>query len=87
MSYENPNEKDRFFSRLATIPGIQPMPSVGSWILLEVDDPSDLARKVNRRLAPGIVSVPRGIKRAVRLQVGPPKENEVVFRTLRDLCG
>ncbi len=86
MALDDSTEKDRFFSRLATIPGIQPMPSVGSWILLQVDAPADLARKVNRRLAPGIMSVPRGIKDAVRLQVGPPKDNEVVLRTLRDLC-
>ena len=84
--YESPTEKDRFSSRLATIPGIQPLPSVGSWILLQVQEPADLARKVNRRLAPGIMSVPRGIKQAVRVQVGPPKENEVLLRTLRDLC-
>jgi histidinol-phosphate/aromatic aminotransferase/cobyric acid decarboxylase-like protein len=84
--HENPTEKDRFFSRLATIPGIQPLPSVGGWILLQVEEPADLARKVNRRLAPGIMSVPRGIKQAVRVQVGPPKENEVVLRTLRDIC-
>lgn len=85
-SYESPNEKDRFFSRLATIPGIQPMPSIGDWILLNVPEPADLARKVNRRLAPGIMSVPRGVQGAVRIQVGPPKENDVVLRTLRDLC-
>lgn len=86
QSFDNPTEKDRFFSRLATIPGIQPLPSVGGWILLQVEEPADLARKVNRRLAPGIMSVPRGIKQAVRLQVGPPKDNEVVLRTLRDIC-
>ena len=86
QSIDNPNEKDRFFSRLATIPGIQPLPSVGGWILLQVEEPADLARKVNRRLAPGIMSVPRGIKQAVRVQVGPPKDNEVVLQTIRDIC-
>ena len=34
------DEKDRFSSRLATIPGIRPMPSVGDWILLEVAEVS-----------------------------------------------
>ena len=43
-------EKDRFASRLASIPGIQPLPSIGDWILLHVEKPSDLARKVNRQL-------------------------------------
>lgn len=85
-AYEEPGEKDRFFSRLATIPGIRPMPSMGTWILLHVDQPADLARKVNRRLSPGVMSVPRGIKGTVRVQVGPPKDNEILLRTLRDIC-
>ena len=60
-------ERERFFSRLATVPGVRTMPSVGSWILVAVDDPADLARKVNRRLEPGTVSVPRHIPGAVRV--------------------
>jgi histidinol-phosphate/aromatic aminotransferase/cobyric acid decarboxylase-like protein len=78
-------DKERFFSRLASIPGIQPMPSIGDWILLRVDSPSDLARKVNRRLAPGVMSVPRNVDGAVRIHVGTPKENEQLFRTIREL--
>ena len=78
-------ERERFFSRLATIPGIRPMPSVGRWILLEVDEASDMARKVNRRLEPGVISVPRHVQGAVRVPVREPKANEEVFRTLRDL--
>lgn len=83
MSYETTTEKDRFFSRLATIPGVHPMPSVGDWILFHVDQPAEVARRVNRRLTPGVLSVPRGIVGAVRVHVGPPKENEVFLRTLR----
>lgn len=77
-------EKDRFFSRLASIPGIHPMPSIGDWILIQVEEPSDLARKVNRRLAPGMVSVPRGMEGTVRVHVGDPKDNELLFRTIRE---
>ena len=80
-------EKDRFFSRLASIPGIHPMPSIGDWILIQVEEPSDLARRVNRRLAPGMVSVPRGMEKTVRVHVGDPKDNELLFRTIRDLTG
>ena len=79
-------EKDRFFSRLATIPGVRPMPSIGDWILLEVESPSELARKVNRRLEPGTMSVPRGVRGAVRIHVREPKVNEVLLTTLRDLA-
>ena len=79
-------EKDRFASRLASIPGFQPLPSIGDWILLHVAAPSDLARKVNRRLTPGAMSVPRGMDGAVRVHIGAPKDNELLYRTLRDLC-
>lgn len=78
-------EKDRLTSRLARIPGVRPMPSVGDWILLAVDSPADLARRVNRRLRPGLMSVPRHVRGAVRLAVGDPKTNERVLDTLRDL--
>ena len=78
-------ERERFFSRLATIPGIRTMPSIGSWILVEVDNPSDLARKINRRLSPGTVSVPRQVNGAVRIPVRDPIANEELFKTLRDL--
>ena len=78
-------ERERFFSRLATIPGVRTMPSIGSWILVEVEDPADLARKVNRRLDPGTVSVPRHIPGAVRIPVRDPKANEELFQVVRDL--
>ena len=78
-------ERERFFSRLATIPGLRTLPSIGEWILIEVDNPSDLARKVNRRLEPGTVSVPRHVNGAVRIPVRDPKRNEELFKTIRDL--
>jgi histidinol-phosphate/aromatic aminotransferase/cobyric acid decarboxylase-like protein len=79
------HEKDRFTSRLAMIPGVRPMPSVGQWILLQVRHPTDLARRVNRRLSPGTMSVPRHIEGAVRIQVADPCANEQMLRALRDL--
>lgn len=78
-------ERERFFSRLATIPGLNTMPSIGSWILAEVDNPAELARKVNRRLSPGTVSVPRHVPGAIRIPVRDPKANEVLFQAIRDL--
>ena len=79
------DEKDRYYSRLSAIPGLRPMPSVGDWILLQVEHPIELARKVNRRITPGLMSVPRHINGAVRLAVLDPKTNERVLRALRDL--
>ena len=78
-------ERTRFYCRIATVPGLDPMPSVGSWILVNVDDPADLARKINRRTAPGTVSVPRQVKSAVRIPVRTPRENEMIFGILREL--
>ena len=78
-------ERERFFSRLATIPGIQTMPSIGSWILVRADNAPDLARKVNRRLEPGTLSIPRNIPGCVRIPVRDPKRNEELFQTIRDL--
>jgi len=84
---EAPNvidEKDRFYSRLATIPGISPMPSIGDWFLLRVAQPTEVARRVARRLIPGLVSVPRHIDGAVRVTVSDPKTNERLLRALRE---
>ncbi|MFN0244199.1 MAG: hypothetical protein ACKVWV_15020 [Planctomycetota bacterium] len=78
-------EKERFTSRLASIPGVRPMPSVGDWILLQVRHPNELARRVNRRLSPGVVSVPRHVHGAVRIQVADPKTNELLLGALREL--
>lgn len=61
------------------------MPSVGDWILLRVGNPADLARRVNRRLEPGVMSVPRNINDAVRIHVADPKANEDLLRTIRDV--
>jgi histidinol-phosphate/aromatic aminotransferase/cobyric acid decarboxylase-like protein len=77
-------EKDRFYSRLSMIPGIRPMPSIGDWILLQVAHPSDLARKVARRLDPTLISVPRHVAGAVRVTVADPRTNERLLRALRE---
>jgi histidinol-phosphate/aromatic aminotransferase/cobyric acid decarboxylase-like protein len=78
-------EKERFYSRLASIPGVRPLPSIGDWILLEVSKPAELARKVNRKLSPGIMSVPRHVPGAVRIHVGDPRTNEELLKTIREV--
>jgi histidinol-phosphate/aromatic aminotransferase/cobyric acid decarboxylase-like protein len=78
------DEKERFYMRLATIPGISPMPSVGDWILVRVARPAELARRVTRRLLPGLISVPRHVEGAVRLMVSDPKTNEQLLTVLRE---
>jgi histidinol-phosphate/aromatic aminotransferase/cobyric acid decarboxylase-like protein len=77
-------DKDRFYSRLAAIPGVQTMPSIGDWILIQVEKPSDVARRVTRRMAPGLVSVPRHVKGALRVQVSDAKTNEQLISVIRE---
>ena len=77
-------EHERLSSRLATIPGISTMPSVGDWILIRVEQPSEVARRVTRRLLPGLISVPRHIEGAVRLTVSDPKTNEQLLTALKE---
>ena len=80
------DEKERFYSRLAAIPGIHPMPSIGDWILLQVKHPADVSRKVARRMKehPDLISVPRNVRGAVRVIVSDPKTNEELLRNLRE---
>ena len=66
------DEKDRFSSRLATIPGLRPLPSVGDWLLLEVQKPQELARKVNPPPHPATPTPPRGLGRALPAPRGRP---------------
>jgi len=79
-------ERERLYSRLATLPGIHPMPSIRNWVLVETGNPRELARRINRRIAPGTVSVPRHLSGAMRVPVRDPKSNELVFRVIRDLA-
>ena len=79
-------EKDRFYSRLAAIPRVQPMPSICDWILLQVARPAEISRKVSRRMKnTELISVPRHVRGAVRVIVSDPKTNEELLRNLRDL--
>jgi len=78
-------ERNRLSCRLATLAGIRTLPSIGAWILVRVDHPADVARKVNRRLAAGTARVPRHVPGALRLPVRDPRRNEELFRTLQDL--
>ena len=77
-------DRERFYSRLAQIPGVETMPSIGDWILVRVERPSDLARRVSRRVAPGLMSVPRHVKGAVRIQVSDAKTNEEILGVIRE---
>jgi len=79
-------ERERFYSRLSTIQGMRPMPSIGRWILLKVENPAEVARRINRRLEPGVVTVPRNVANAVRIPVRDPKSNEELYFALRDLA-
>jgi len=76
------HEHERFYSRLSTLPEVTLMPSVGTWILMKVDDPSDFAERLNKRLYDGAVSVPYGIPGALRIPVREAKENDRVMESI-----
>ncbi|MFT7663120.1 MAG: histidinol-phosphate/aromatic aminotransferase/cobyric acid decarboxylase-like protein [Planctomycetota bacterium] len=78
-------ERERLYSRLSTLNGIQPMPSIRNWVLVETSNPRELARRINRRIAPGTVSVPRHLTGAIRIPVRDPKSNELLFGIVRSL--
>ncbi|MDP6538715.1 MAG: hypothetical protein QF903_12065 [Planctomycetota bacterium] len=80
----NAEEKDRLTSRLSGIDGVRTLPSVGTWIMLEVTEPTALARKVNRRLGPGSMKVNRDVAGMVRIFVSDPRHNEEIFRAIRE---
>lgn len=77
-------EQDRFYSRLAAIPGVHPLPSIGNWILLQVQNPAELARRVNRRLNPEAMSVPRQVSGTVRIHVSDRQTNERILDAIRE---
>lgn len=78
---DNP-EHERFYSRLSTLPQVELMPSVGTWILMRVEEPEQLAERLNKRLYDGAVSVPHGIPGALRIPVREAKENERVLAAI-----
>ncbi|MBM3990601.1 MAG: hypothetical protein FJ298_06270 [Planctomycetes bacterium] len=77
------DEKDRYYSRLSSIPGIRPMWSeVGDWILLRVKRPNDVARRLRQIVPESVVSVPRAREGVLRVVVSDPKTNERIVRAL-----
>ncbi|QDU68359.1 hypothetical protein [Engelhardtia mirabilis] len=79
------HEHERFYSRLSTLPDVELMPSVGSWILMKLDDAPGFAERLNQRLYAGAVSVPHGIPGALRIPVRDAKENERVLASIAEL--
>lgn len=79
------HEHERFYSRLATLPGIELVPSVGQWVLLKVDEPEDFAKRLNRRLYAGAVSVPKHLEGALRIPVRDAKQNDEILAAVSAL--
>jgi histidinol-phosphate/aromatic aminotransferase/cobyric acid decarboxylase-like protein len=77
-------DRERFYSRLSQIPGVETMPSIGDWILLKVERPNEVARRVSRRVAPGLITVPRHVKGAVRVQICDARTNEELLGAIRE---
>jgi len=77
-------DRERFYSRLSQIQGVETMPSIGDWILLKVERPNEVARRVTRKVAPGLMTVPRHVKGAVRVQICDARTNEQLLSAIRE---
>jgi histidinol-phosphate/aromatic aminotransferase/cobyric acid decarboxylase-like protein len=80
-----PDEHERFSSRLASIPGVELIPSFGAWILLRSEDPPEMARTINRRLPGTVLTIPKHMPGAVRIPVRDAKLNEEVYQAVAEV--
>ncbi|MEZ5976852.1 MAG: hypothetical protein R3F34_01350 [Planctomycetota bacterium] len=75
-------EHERLSSRLATIPGVELLPSHGSWVLMRVPQPEAFATRLNRELFEGAVTLPQHLEGSIRIPVRSARENEAVLRAV-----
>lgn len=77
-------EHERFSARLASIPGVELIPSFGAWILLKVDQPDAFVRLVERKVKGAGLTVPAQPDGTVRIPVRDAKFNELVHDAVRE---
>jgi histidinol-phosphate/aromatic aminotransferase/cobyric acid decarboxylase-like protein len=83
----NPEEYERFCSRLSRVAGLELQPSHGAWVLIKHQDPESFARRLEALTYPGAVSVPQHLANTVRIPVREPKQNEAVLAGIVALMG
>lgn len=83
----NPEEYERFCSRLSRVAGLELQPSHGAWVLIKHQDPQGFARRLEALTYPGAVSVPQHLANTVRIPVREPKQNEAVLAGIVALMG
>lgn len=77
-------EHERFSARLASIPGVELIPSFGAWIVLKVEDPTAFARWMEERIPGAGLTVPSHLQGAVRIPVRDAKKNDFVQQAVRE---
>ncbi len=75
-------EHERLSSRLATIPGVELLPSHGRWVLMKVKNPNIVSQRLNRELFEGAVTVPQHLDGALRIPVRSARENEQLLKAV-----
>lgn len=75
-------EHERLSSRLATIAGVELLPSHGRWVLMKVKNPQLVAQRLNRELFDGAVTVPQHLEGALRIPVRSARENEQLLKAV-----
>ncbi len=78
-------EHERITSRLAAIRGIELMQTIGTWVLMKVEDAEAFAARLNRRLGEQAASVPQHLTGAVRIPVRDAKSNDLVIAAVEAL--
>ena len=78
-------EHERVTSRLAAISGIELMQTIGTWVLMKVEDADQFADRLNRRLGEEAASVPQHLTGAMRIPVRDAKSNDRVIAAVEAL--
>ena len=79
------SERDRLFTRLQTLPGVRPYPSQANMILTRVPDAAAAFAGLKQRgvLVKNVSAMHPLLANCLRLTVGTPDENELLFDALR----
>jgi len=79
------SERERLFARLKTLPGVRPYPSQANMILTRVPDAAAAFAGLKQRgvLVKNVSAMHPLLANCLRLTVGTPDENEMLFDALR----
>ncbi len=83
-------ERQRVYQALSTLPGLQPFPSQGNFLLVRVGHPLEISRVRERLSEAGILVryfAHEPLRKCFRLTIGTPEQNGCVLAALQSLTG